>query len=126
MEALANTEIVVFDKTGTLTEGVFEVQEINPVDISKEELLKLAAYAENYSNHPISNSLKKAYKEEINQDEIGNAEEISGKGIITIVDGKEVVVGNDKLMEEKIFNIQNAKRLVQFYMLLLIINSQVQ
>lgn len=107
LEALANTEIVVFDKTGTLTEGVFEVQEINPVDISKEELLKLAAYAENYSNHPISNSLKKAYKEEINQDEIGNAEEISGKGIITIVDGKEVVVGNDKLMEEK--NIQYTK-----------------
>ncbi len=107
LEALANTEIVVFDKTGTLTEGVFEVQEINPVDISKEELLKLAAYAENYSNHPISNSLKKAYKQEINQDEIGNAEEISGKGIITIVDGKEVVVGNDKLMEEK--NIQYTK-----------------
>lgn len=107
LEALANTEIVVFDKTGTLTEGVFEVQEINPVDISKEELLKLATYAENYSNHPISNSLKKAYKEEINQDEIGNAEEISGKGIITIVDGKEVVVGNDKLMEEK--NIQYTK-----------------
>ena len=107
LEALANTEIVVFDKTGTLTEGVFEVQEINPVDISKEELLKLAAYAENYSNHPISNSLKKAYKEEINQDEIGNAEEISGKGIITIVDGKEVVVGNDKLMDEK--NIQYTK-----------------
>ena len=107
LEALANTEIVVFDKTGTLTEGVFEVQEINPVDISKKELLKLAAYAENYSNHPISNSLKKAYKEEINQDEIGNAEEISGKGIITIVNGKEVVVGNDKLMEEK--NIQYTK-----------------
>ena len=58
MEALADTEIVVFDKTGTLTKGVFEVQKVSPVSISKDELLKIAVYAENYSNHPISKSTK--------------------------------------------------------------------
>ena len=61
LEALAETEIIVFDKTGTLTKGVFEVQEIHPKGISKEELLELAAYAESYSSHPISKSLIKAY-----------------------------------------------------------------
>ena len=65
LEALSNAEIMVFDKTGTLTEGVFEVQNIEPIGISKEELLKIAAYAEYYSNHPISKSIKKAYNKEI-------------------------------------------------------------
>ena len=60
LEAIANTEIVVFDKTGTLTEGVFEVQKVKAIDISEEELLRLTAYAENYSNHPISSICKKS------------------------------------------------------------------
>src|SRR5690606_22830812 len=74
-EALANTEIIAFDKTGTLTKGVFDVQEIVPEGISKDELLELAAYAESFSNHPISESIKKAYGKEINQAEISNVEE---------------------------------------------------
>ena len=70
LEALSNAEIMVFDKTGTLTEGVFEVQNVEPIGISKEELLKIAAYAEYYSNHPISKSIKKAYNKEIDEKEI--------------------------------------------------------
>ena len=78
LEALSNSEIVVFDKTGTLTKGVFEVQKIEPVGISKEELTKYAAYAENYSNHPIALSVKKAYGKEIDTKLISNTEELSG------------------------------------------------
>ena len=101
LELLSKTDIFVFDKTGTLTEGVFEVQKINPVDISEEELLKIAAYAENYSNHPISASIKKAYQKEINQEIIEKTEEISGKGIISQIENKTVVIGNNKIMQEK-------------------------
>ena len=101
LEALSNTEIVVFDKTGTLTEGVFEVQKVEANGISKEELLKYASYAESNSNHPISISLKKAYNKEINQNSILNTEEIAGRGVSSNVEGREVLVGNDKLMKEK-------------------------
>ena len=101
LELLSKTDIFVFDKTGTLTEGVFEVQKINPVDISEEELLKIAAYAESYSNHPISASIKKAYQKEINQEIIEKTEEISGKGIISQIENKTVVIGNNKIMQEK-------------------------
>ena len=101
LEALSNTEIVVFDKTGTLTEGVFDVQKVKANEISKEELLKYAAYAESNSNHPISISLKKAYNKEINQNSILNTEEIAGRGVSSNVEGREVLVGNDKLMQEK-------------------------
>ena len=101
LEALSNVEIAVFDKTGTLTKGVFEVQEINPKGVSKEELLKIAAYAENYSNHPISKSLKQAYNEKIDENKIKKFEEISGQGIKAQIDGKNVLVGNEKLMQEK-------------------------
>ncbi len=101
LEALSNTEIVVFDKTGTLTEGVFEVQKVEPHNMSKEELIRLSAFAENFSNHPISTSLKKAYGKEIDNMQITNASEISGKGVIANVEGKEVLVGNEKLMQER-------------------------
>ena len=101
LEALSNTEIAVFDKTGTLTEGVFEVQEVKPVGISEEELLYVAAYAENYSNHPISKSIKKAYNKEIDESKIENSQELSGLGIASKIEGKEVFVGNEKLMQEK-------------------------
>ena len=101
LEALSNVEIAVFDKTGTLTKGVFEVQEINPKGVSKEELLKIAAYAENYSNHPISKSLKQAYNEKIDENKIKKFEEISGQGIKAQIDGKNVLVGNEKLMQER-------------------------
>lgn len=101
LEALADTEIVVFDKTGTLTKGVFEVQKVSPVGISKDELLKIAAYAENYSNHPISKSLKEAYNNAIDESKIIKTQELPGLGIMAQIDKKDVLVGNEKLMKEK-------------------------
>ena len=106
LEALANTEIVVFDKTGTLTEGVFEVQKVKAIDISVEELLKLTAYAENYSNHPISLSVKKAYNKEIDEKQIVKTQELSGRGIVATIGNKEILVGNEKLMKEKQINFE--------------------
>ena len=100
LEAIAQTEIVVFDKTGTLTQGNFEVQKIEAVDIEKEELLELAAYAENNSNHPISLSVKDTYKNKIDMQKITQTEEIAGLGVKAVIDGKKVLVGNDKLMVE--------------------------
>ena len=107
LEALSKTEVVVFDKTGTLTEGVFEVQKVNSVDITKEDLIKYAAYAESFSNHPIANSLKKAYGKDIDNKKISETHELSGLGVNAVVDGKEVFVGNEKLMQEK--NIEYIK-----------------
>lgn len=107
LEALSNTELVVFDKTGTLTEGVFEVQKVESKGISKEDLLRYTAYAENHSTHPIATSVKKAYGKEINVTNISKVEEISGFGVIANVDGKDILVGNEKLMKEK--NIQYTK-----------------
>ena len=103
LEALANTETVVFDKTGTLTEGIFEVQDIYAKGIEKDELLRIVAHAENYSNHPIAKSVKKAYNKEIDENIIKNPQELSGKGIWARIDEKDILVGNEKLMlEEKI------------------------
>ena len=101
LEAIANTEIVVFDKTGTLTEGVFEVQQVNAIGISEEELLKLTAYSENYSNHPIAASIKKAYNKEIDEKQIIKTQELSGLGIAAKIGKQDVLVGNEKLMDEK-------------------------
>ena len=98
LEALAHTEIIVCDKTGTLTEGVFQVQKIEPVDISAKELLKYATYAEYYSNHPISMSLKEAYAKRIDEKKIKEIQEISGEGIMAKIAEKKVLVGNEKLM----------------------------
>lgn len=100
LEALSNTEIIVCDKTGTLTEGVFKVQKIKPVGYSNEELLSYASYAESFSNHPISLSLKQAYGKEINEKLVTKTKEISGKGVYAKVGKKEVLVGNEKLMKE--------------------------
>ena len=100
LEALASTEIAVFDKTGTLTKGVFEVQKIETNNIGKNELLEIAAYAEIYSNHPIAKSIKNAYKKDIDTNRIKNIKEISGHGISVTIDDKNVLIGNEKLMEE--------------------------
>lgn len=100
LEALAKTGIIVFDKTGTLTKGVFNVTAIHPDSISEHELIEYAALAESYSNHPISRSLKNEYSAEIDKSRISNTEEISGRGIKAVIDGREVCVGNDKLMED--------------------------
>ena len=107
LEALANTEIVVCDKTGTLTEGIFKVQKVNAIDYSKEYLLRYTSYAENYSNHPIALSIKEAYGKDINEKLVTKTKEIKGKGVIAKVDSKEVLVGNEKLMEE--YNIDYKK-----------------
>lgn len=107
LEALANTEIVVCDKTGTLTEGIFKVQKVNTTDYSKEDLLKYTSYAENYSNHPIALSIKEAYGKDINEKLITKTKELKGKGVIAKVESKEVLVGNEKLMEE--YNIDYKK-----------------
>ena len=111
LEALSNTEIAVFDKTGTLTKGVFEVQEVKPVEISNEELLKIAAYAENYSNHPISKSIKQAYHKPIDEKEIINSEELSGLGIVAKIGEKNVLVGNEKLMQEKQIEFEKCNKI---------------
>lgn len=101
LEALAEAEVVVFDKTGTLTKGVFNVTEIKAQGISNDELLEVAAYAESYSNHPISVSLKKAYSKEIVNSRITDQEEIAGHGVRTVVDGKVIFAGNAKLMKKE-------------------------
>ncbi len=99
METLANMDVAVFDKTGTLTKGFFEVNEIIPEEgITENEVLESAVFAEIYSNHPISISLQKAYKEKVDKQRIGETEEISGKGVKTTVDGEKIYVGNEKLM----------------------------
>ena len=100
LEALADTKYVVCDKTGTLTKGVFEVTNIVPQGISKEELLEKAAFVESFSNHPISKSLKAAYGKDIDTSKILDVEEISGHGVAATVDGKRIHVGNRKLMKK--------------------------
>jgi Cd2+/Zn2+-exporting ATPase len=100
LEALAQAEIIVLDKTGTLTKGVFKVQDIQPQGLSKEELIKLAAHAESYSNHPISSSLREAYAKEIDHGLISEVEELPGHGVLAVVEGKKVLAGNAKLMEK--------------------------
>lgn len=99
LEALNNVEMVVFDKTGTLTKGTFKVTEINPRgDFSKEDLIETAAYAENFSNHPIALSILSAYGSVIDNKKVSEHLEIAGQGIKAIVLGREVLAGNTKLM----------------------------
>lgn len=98
LESLAHTEIVVFDKTGTLTKGSFAVSEVNPKGMKDTQLLELAAYAEDYSNHPISLSIKKAYGRKIDSGRIAEVQESAGHGVRAVIDGKAVLAGNAKLM----------------------------
>lgn len=107
LESLSKTETIICDKTGTLTEGVFEVQKIEPINITEKELLKYAAYTEHFSNHPISMSLKKAYGKKIDPSKVTNTKEISGKGVIATIDNKEVIVGNEKILKDE--NIKYVK-----------------
>lgn len=101
LEALANAEIVVFDKTGTLTKGSFAVSEIHAASMSEQQLLEFAAYAEDYSNHPISLSIKKAYDGKIDASRISEVHEIAGHGVQAVIDGKKVLAGNAKLMKKE-------------------------
>ena len=105
LEALNNVESIVFDKTGTLTKGTFKVRKSESTSkLTNEELLKLGAYTEYYSNHPIAKSIVSEFNEEINKDLISNYEEISGKGIKVDIDGETFLAGNSKLMD--MFNIK--------------------
>lgn len=112
LEMLADTEAVVFDKTGTLTKGVFEVSDIlvdKKSGILEAELLEFAAYAESYSNHPIANSIIKAYGKPIDNARISFVEEIAGHGIKAVIDNKQLYVGNLKLMDMLKLKVQNTE-----------------
>ena len=100
LEALSKTKYAMFDKTGTITKGVFEIQKINPVDISKEELIRVAAHGEKFSNHPIALSIKKRYKGKYDESKVENLEEISGKGIKARIFFQDTLIGNAKLLQE--------------------------
>lgn len=101
LEALAQADTIVWDKTGTLTQGSFQVEQINAVNRSEEELLFYTAYAEHYSSHPISLSLKEAYGKEIDEKQIRNYNEISGFGVSAEINGHEILAGNAKLMQKE-------------------------
>lgn len=109
LEALSNSEIAVFDKTGTLTEGKFEVTEIKTFgEISENDLLSVAAHGEFYSNHPIATSIKEKFASQINEEFIKDYEEIAGFGIKAKVDGKIVLLGNEKLMNQENISFEKA------------------
>ena len=104
LEAVAEMTTIVFDKTGTLTKGEFKVTDVITENGSKEELIELAAVGEGYSNHPIANSIREAYGKELDLNRVTNTEEIAGHGIKAVIDGKTVLLGNEKLMKsESIF-----------------------
>ena len=104
LEAVAEMTTIVFDKTGTLTKGEFKVTDVITENGSKEELIELAALGECYSNHPIANSIREAYGKELDLNRVTNTEEIAGHGIKAVIDGKTVLLGNEKLMKsESIF-----------------------
>lgn len=100
LELLTKVDTFVFDKTGTLTEGVFEVKKIHPEGMTEEELLELTAYIEYFSNHPISMSLQKMYKKEVEKQRIEVVQEIPGQGIYALIDGKAAYAGNRELLRE--------------------------
>ena len=99
LEALRDIDTVVFDKTGTLTKGVFQVVKRHAVDVSEDELLKIAAYGEYYSNHPIAMSIKKAYGKAIDASVLKDYKEVAGNGVHVSYEGRDVLLGNYKLMD---------------------------
>lgn len=118
LEALSKAENIVFDKTGTLTKGTFSVREINPVGMSENELLRLAAYAENVSLHPIAQSIREAYGKEIDIGKVENTEEIAGYGVRADVDGRTVHAGNSKLMRRLGISCENDRAGAQVHIAL--------
>lgn len=101
LEAVSEMTTIVFDKTGTLTKGEFKVAQILPQNCGEEKLLELAALGEGYSNHPIAGSIKEAYGKTLDMNRVSDAEEIAGHGIRVLIDGKEILVGNGKLMRQQ-------------------------
>lgn len=104
LESLSKTKTVALDKTGTVTMGIFEVTSIHHNEFSEEELLEYAALAECYTNHPIGKSIVKEYSKTIDKNRIKSVKEISGQGVIALIDDKKIFVGNELLMKEN--NIQ--------------------
>ncbi|MCR4590975.1 MAG: heavy metal translocating P-type ATPase [Lachnospiraceae bacterium] len=102
LEAMSEVTTMVFDKTGTLTKGVFEVVSVHPNDISADELIHLAAHVERFSDHPIALSLKAAYGKEADGCIVESAEEIAGRGIRAVVEGRTICAGNEKMMKEAV------------------------
>ncbi len=100
LESLSKTKVIAFDKTGTMTLGIFEVTTIHNSGFTKEELLEYAAHAEAYSNHPIGRSIVREYGGQPDPERISSIKEIAGKGIEAIIDGKKILVGNKKLMDD--------------------------
>ena len=101
METLSKVRTVVFDKTGTITRGDFEVVGVHHNTIPENELLEMAAHAEGHSSHPISQSIQRAYRGRVDLDRVDQVEELSGRGVTALVDGKKVAVGNLRLMEHQ-------------------------
>lgn len=101
LEALAKTDTFIFDKTGTLTKGVFEVIKIHAVHLKENELLELTALGEGYSNHPIAQSIREAYGQEIDKNRVGEVQELHGFGVKATIDGKRVYIGNSRFMEQE-------------------------
>ena len=114
MEALARTKTIVFDKTGTLTRGVFEVESIHPNNISEQELFHLAAHVEQYSTHPIATALCNAYKDNSCDCKVENIKEIAGQGISAEINGKNICVGNEKMMKSIGAEIANCDKCNHF------------
>ena len=110
LETLANASIVVFDKTGTLTQGKFQVTQIHPVNITEEELLTLAALAEQWSNHPIARSIQSSAPADLDCSRSSEAEELAGLGIKAIVDGQIIWAGNEKLMHRAGFTVPDTSQ----------------
>lgn len=108
IESLKNVDTVVFDKTGTLTKGEFGIAKINALYDSKEEILRYAAYGESFSNHPIAQSVVKAYEGEIDKSKVKNYKEVSGHGVSATIFGKQVLLGNDKLMKSEKISFQSS------------------
>lgn len=104
LEMLSKVDTILFDKTGTLTKGIFDIQKINSIGISKDKLLEMVAYAENYSNHPVADAIKKAYTKKIDEKKIKDIKEIPGLGIKAKIGKQLVLVGNKKLMQEENIN----------------------
>ena len=101
LEALSRVKTLAFDKTGTVTQGVFEVSGVHHSTLEERKLLELAALAESYSLHPISRSLQRAWGGELDKSRVSDVRELPGRGVCAVVDGREIAVGNDKLMAER-------------------------
>ena len=114
LEAISKAKVVLFDKTGTLTKGQFEVTRTEPAGMSKDELLRYAAYAESNSNHPIAVSVRKAYGADIDQSQITECSEIAGKGIKAVISGATVLCGNSRLMADYSINCPEANGTVLY------------